>query len=70
MGAEGGGPGGAAEKGGSVWSDAPNASCIEGSDWRAGWRCCSFSSPDVRRDSGGDSKPCSGPGPALAPSDW
>lgn len=62
-GADGGGPGYD-----SGCSD-PRASCIDGSDCRVG-RCCSFSSPDVRRDSGGESKPPSVPGSVLAPDDW
>ena len=48
----------------------PRASCMEGNDCRAGGRCGSFSSPEVRRDSGGESKPPSGPGSALALDDW
>jgi len=48
----------------------PRASCIDGSDWRGVGRCDSFSSPDVLRDSGGDSKPPSEPGTALAIDDW
>lgn len=48
----------------------PRASCIEGRDCRAVSRCDSFSSPDVLRDSGGDSRPPSEPGTALATDDW
>jgi hypothetical protein len=49
---------------------APKASCIDGSDCRAVGRCGSFSSPEVRRDSGGDNSPPSEPGTALAGDDW
>jgi hypothetical protein len=48
----------------------PSASCIDGNECRAVGRCDSFSSPDVLRDSGGDSKPPSEPGTALAGDDW
>jgi hypothetical protein len=61
--------GGTVEGNASGCSD-PSASCIDGSDWRAVGRCDSFSSPDVLRDSGGDSKPPSEPGTALATDDW
>jgi hypothetical protein len=43
---------------------------MDGNDWRAAGRCGSFSSPEVRRDSGGDSNPPSEPGTALAGDDW
>jgi hypothetical protein len=49
----------------------PKASCIDGNDCRAaGGRCDSFSSPDVLRDSGGESRPPSEPDTALAVEDW
>lgn len=63
---EGGGTGAGYDSGCSE----PRASWIEGNDWRAVGRCGSFSSPDVRRDSGGDSSPPSEPGTALAGVDW
>jgi hypothetical protein len=47
----------------------PRASCIDGRDWRAG-SLCSLSFSDVRRDSGGESKPPEGPGSELADDDW
>jgi len=65
----GGGPGGGAEKG-SDWSGAPRASWMEGNDWRAGALWGSFSSPDMRRDPGGESNPPSEPETALATGDW
>ena len=64
-----GGPGGGAENA-MDWSEAPRASCIEGSDWRTDARWESFSSPEVRRDSGGESKPPSEPGATLLMDDW
>lgn len=48
----------------------PSASWIDGKDCRAVGRCDSFSSPDVLRDSGGDRRPPSEPGTALATDDW
>jgi hypothetical protein len=43
---------------------------MDGRDWRAGARCGSLSSPEVLRDSGGDSKPPSEPGTALGTDGW
>lgn len=63
MGAEGGG-GGYDDNG---WSE-PSASCMEGRDWRAGG-LCSFSSPDMRRDSGGEGRPLMGGGSVVADED-
>jgi hypothetical protein len=54
-GTEGGGTGGAEKV----------SSCIDGRDWRGALCCLLSSSPDVRRDSGGESKPPSGPGATL-----
>lgn len=48
----------------------PRASCIDGSDWRADGRKGSLSSPEVLRDSGGDSRPPSEAGTALAGEGW
>jgi hypothetical protein len=43
---------------------------MDGNDCRAVGLWTSFSSPDVLRDSGGESKPASEPGTALAGDDW
>lgn len=48
----------------------PRASCIDGKDCRAVGRCDSFSSPDVRRDPGGDNRPPSEPGAEVAGGGW
>jgi hypothetical protein len=47
-----------------------SASCIDGRDCLAVGLGTSFSSPDVLRDSGGDSKPASEPGGATVGDGW
>jgi hypothetical protein len=62
--------GGGTVAGNASGSSEPSASRIDGKDCRAVGRCDSFSSPDILRDSGGDSKPPSEPGTALATESW